>query len=189
MHFVYCTYQIKLLSTFKLPFRAKHSFIYRIDPMLKFKCIFFFLWRCGATRAMASSFLRFLDRTQRRITVGRTPVDEWSARRRDLYLTTRNTHNGQTSMHPVGFFLTKYTFIQVHCVHSVTCIADPVSIVPVVAVFKIQGTLSLPHSTVPFVPLSVVHYSRFTSRTHFPAPSLRDSNPRSQQASGRRPMP
>ena len=51
------------------------------------------LWRCGPTRAKASSFLRFLDHTQRRTTVGRTPVDQWSARRRDLYLTTHNTYN------------------------------------------------------------------------------------------------
>jgi hypothetical protein len=35
----------------------------------------------------------FLDHTQRRTTVGRSPLDEWSARRRDLYLTTHNTHN------------------------------------------------------------------------------------------------
>jgi hypothetical protein len=40
----------------------------------------------------------------RHITLGRTPLDEWSARRRDLYLTTHNTHNRQTSMPPVGFF-------------------------------------------------------------------------------------
>jgi len=66
-------------------------------------CFFCFLWRCGPTRAMASSFLRFLDHTQRRITVGRTPLDDWSARRRDLYLTTHNTHNRKTSMPPVGF--------------------------------------------------------------------------------------
>ena len=64
---------------------------------------FFFLWRCDPTRVMASSFLRFLDHTQRRTTVGRSPLDEWSARRRDLYLTTHNTHNRQTSMSPVGF--------------------------------------------------------------------------------------
>jgi hypothetical protein len=38
--------------------------------------IFFYLWRCGPTRVMASSFLRFLDHTQRRTTVGRTPLDE-----------------------------------------------------------------------------------------------------------------
>jgi hypothetical protein len=36
---------------------------------------------------------RFLDHTQRCATAGRTPLDKWSARRRDLYLTTRNTHN------------------------------------------------------------------------------------------------
>jgi len=35
-----------------------------------------FLWRCGPTRAMASSFLSFLDHTQRRTTVGRTSLDE-----------------------------------------------------------------------------------------------------------------
>ena len=45
----------------------------------------------------------FLDHTQRRSTVGRTPLDEWSARRRDVYLTTHNTHNRQISMPPVGF--------------------------------------------------------------------------------------
>ena len=44
----------------------------------------------------------FLDHTQRRSTVGRTPLDEWSARRRDLYLTTHDTHNRQISMPPVG---------------------------------------------------------------------------------------
>ena len=74
----------------KLPSRRKYIYYY-------------FLWRCGTPRALASSFLRFLDHTQRRITVGRTPLDEWSARRRDLYLTTHNTHNRQKSMPPVGF--------------------------------------------------------------------------------------
>jgi hypothetical protein len=31
--------------------------------------------------------------TQRRTTINRTPVDEWSVRRRDLHLTTHNIHN------------------------------------------------------------------------------------------------
>ena len=53
--------------------------------------------------ARASSFTKFLDHTQGRTTVGKTPLGEWSARRRDLYLTTHNTHNTQTSMPPVGF--------------------------------------------------------------------------------------
>jgi len=52
---------------------------------------------------MASTFMRFLDHTQRRTTVGRTPLDEWSARRRDHYLITHNNHNRQTSMLPVWF--------------------------------------------------------------------------------------
>ena len=52
---------------------------------------------------MEHPFLMFLDHTQRRTTVSRTPLDEWSARSRDLYLTTHNTHNRQTSMPPVGF--------------------------------------------------------------------------------------
>jgi hypothetical protein len=53
--------------------------------------------------ATASSFTRFPDHTQRSNSVGRTPLDEWSARRRDLYLSTHNTHNRQTFMSPVGF--------------------------------------------------------------------------------------
>jgi len=57
---------------------------------------FFLLWRCGPTGVMASSFLRFLDHTQRRTTVGRTPLDEWSARRRDLWQHTTLT----TDKHP-----------------------------------------------------------------------------------------
>ena len=45
----------------------------------------------------------FLDHIQRRTTVGRTSLDEGSARRIDLYLTTHDTHNRQISMPPVGF--------------------------------------------------------------------------------------
>jgi len=43
--------------------------------------------------AIASSFTRFPDHTQRRTTFGRTPLDGRSARRRDVYLTTHNTYN------------------------------------------------------------------------------------------------
>ena len=65
--------------------------------------LFVCYWRDSPQWVSASSFTRFLDHTQRRTTVGRTPLDEWSARRIDLYLTTHNTHNRQTSMPPVGF--------------------------------------------------------------------------------------
>ena len=52
---------------------------------------------------MERIFLMFLDHTQRRTIVGRTPLDERSPRRRDLYLTRHDTHNRQISMPPVGF--------------------------------------------------------------------------------------
>jgi hypothetical protein len=82
--------------------------LHRVCPILKVAPSWvtlwhFFLWRCDPTRVMASSFTRFLDHTQRRITVGRTPLDEWSTHRRDLYLKTHNTHKRQTSMPPVRF--------------------------------------------------------------------------------------
>ena len=71
--------------------------MYKIVPCL-------FVFRATAPQwAMASLFTRFIDHTQRRTTVGRTPLDEWSAPRRDLYLTTHNTHNKQTSMPIAGF--------------------------------------------------------------------------------------
>ena len=80
------------------------SYITESTPNVYYKDkTFFLLWLCDPTRVIVSSFLRFLDHTQRRTTVGRTPLDERSARRRDLYLTTHNTHNRQTSMPPVGF--------------------------------------------------------------------------------------
>jgi len=53
--------------------------------------------------ARSSLFTRFLDHTQRCSTVDMTSLNEWSARRRDLYLTIHNTHHRQTSMSPMGF--------------------------------------------------------------------------------------
>jgi len=47
-----------------------------------------------------SLIIELHDHTHNKI--GRTPLKEWSARRRDLYL-TNNTHKRQTSMTPVGF--------------------------------------------------------------------------------------
>ena len=58
----------------------------------------FFLTQKPPPWARAFTFLRFLDHTQRRITVGRTLLDGWSARRRDLYLTTHNNHDKHTCL-------------------------------------------------------------------------------------------
>jgi hypothetical protein len=55
------------------------------------------LWRCGPTRVMASSCLKFIYRRQ---IVGRSSLYESSAQRRDLYLTTYNTHNRKNIQSP-----------------------------------------------------------------------------------------
>ena len=95
-----CVYSTILLMTDSKPVRNMS------------RSIFFFYWRYNplwvcilqpSSGAIDSSHTRLLDHTQRRATVGRTPLDECSVRRRDLYLTTHNTHKRQTSMPPVGF--------------------------------------------------------------------------------------
>ena len=50
---------------------------------------------------VAIFFPRFHD--HRHATLCRTSLDEWSARRRGLYLTTHNAHKRQTSMLPARF--------------------------------------------------------------------------------------
>jgi hypothetical protein len=78
----------KKKNSCKLPSFIKVNYYYNY-----YYIIFYFLWLYSPAQAMASSFTRFRDHTQRRATVGRTPLEEWSARRRDLYLTKQNTHN------------------------------------------------------------------------------------------------
>ena len=72
------------IFTFCVHFTGEHTKLF-------YSCIFF--WRKSPQWVRASSFTSFLDHTQRCTIVGRTPLDGWSAIRRDLYLTTHNTHN------------------------------------------------------------------------------------------------
>jgi hypothetical protein len=65
---------------------------------------FFFSYRSTAPWGPRPPHYRGFTITLRHTTVGRTPLDERSARRRDLYLTTQNTHNRQTFIPQVGFF-------------------------------------------------------------------------------------
>ena len=79
---------------------------YASYPLEKYVCLAQFVippppWRNISQRVRAFSLSRLHD--HRHTTVGRTPLDEWSARRRDLYMTTHNTHNRLTSMLPAGF--------------------------------------------------------------------------------------
>ena len=61
------------------------------------------LLRNSPKRARAASFVRFIDHSEWYTTVGRTPLDEGSACRRDLYLTTHNTHKRKTFVYPAEF--------------------------------------------------------------------------------------
>jgi hypothetical protein len=60
-------------------------------------------WRFGPTQAMVPSCLKFLDHTQWRNTVGRIPLDKWSASLSDIYLTVHKNNNRYTSMSPARF--------------------------------------------------------------------------------------
>ena len=100
---LFCRWNIKMAhGTNKTFLYSAHVLYETLSPTCRnmvfhTDCIFFF----GATTpqcARASSFTRFLDHTKRHTTVGNTPLDEWSARRRDLYLKTHNIRKWQTSM-------------------------------------------------------------------------------------------
>jgi len=63
-------------------FQIRHSLVVRTfgsmqcELLTDHKVLFVCFWRDSPQWAMASSFTRFLDHTQRRITVGRTPLGE-----------------------------------------------------------------------------------------------------------------
>jgi hypothetical protein len=71
--------------------------------ILPFDTIFFSPHGSTAPSGPEPPHYRGFTITLRHTTVGRTPLDKWSAWRRDLYLTTHNTHKRQTSMPPAGF--------------------------------------------------------------------------------------
>jgi len=62
-------------------------------------CLLLFFSR-GTTALVGQGILVI---TLRHSTLSSTPLDEWSARSRDCYLTTHNTDKRQTSMPPAGF--------------------------------------------------------------------------------------
>jgi hypothetical protein len=63
------------------------------------KCEMYFLWSDSPIRSTFHN-CRAFEITFRHT---RTPLDELSARRRDLYLTTQKNHRRQTAMPPSGF--------------------------------------------------------------------------------------
>ena len=106
-----CTFRDLKSESFR-PYRTRYNDYDIPTPTLRVvrkKSLYVHISSTGATthcvfvlqRTIASSRTRFLDHT-RRATVGRNPLEDWSARRRDLYPKIHNTHNKQTSMPPVG---------------------------------------------------------------------------------------
>jgi hypothetical protein len=103
---------VKAVGASRFEFSIKCWVQGRVDPLLWHRLLCFMARQpplqppSGGGGASAPALMRFLDHTKRRTTVGRTPLDEWSARRKDLYLKTHTTHNRQTPMPPpppVGF--------------------------------------------------------------------------------------
>jgi hypothetical protein len=76
--------------------------IYRFWRNTRLPSVQFFSWRNSPSGPGPLQYRGFTI-TLRHTTLGRTPLDEWLARRRDLYLTTHNTRKRQTSMPPAGF--------------------------------------------------------------------------------------
>jgi hypothetical protein len=65
--------------------------------------LYFFSTGATAPSGPGHPHYRGFTITLRYTTLGRTPLDEWSARRRHVCLTTHSTHKRQTSMTTVGF--------------------------------------------------------------------------------------
>jgi hypothetical protein len=63
------------------------------------RLFFYLLRRYGPSWPLAFSFLKFIHHTQRHTTLGRNPLEERSARHRDLYITK---HSQQTNIHASG---------------------------------------------------------------------------------------
>jgi hypothetical protein len=82
----------KLHNLKKVTFQPHGQQNSELRPALKYFWFFFLFGATAPQWARVSSFTRFLDHTQRRTTVSRPPLDDWLARRRDLYLTTHNIH-------------------------------------------------------------------------------------------------
>ena len=75
---------------------ASFVFIYRVQS--------YYLFSHGMTaRGHRPPHYQVFTITLRHITLGRTPLDDWSARRRHRYLTKHNTHKRQTSIPAAGF--------------------------------------------------------------------------------------
>jgi hypothetical protein len=90
---VHSGYTIKVYVT-----RVCHAYYMSRASFLHHYNIFLFHGTAAPSRP-GTPHIRGFVITLRHTTLGRTPLDEWSAQCRDLYLTTRKTHNRQIPIH------------------------------------------------------------------------------------------
>jgi hypothetical protein len=86
----------------QLVIKHAHNFLSHTKMRLK-KWIYLFLVLRNSPSGPGPPLYRGFTFTFRHTTLGRTPLDEWSAGRRNLYLTTHNTHKTQEIYAPTGF--------------------------------------------------------------------------------------
>jgi len=84
----------------KVALRQGFHWVLRSSPVSLNQCSIFFPH--GRT-AIVGLFVVEVSISHTNTTHTRTPRDEWSVRRGDLYLTTHNNHMGQTTMPPARF--------------------------------------------------------------------------------------
>ena len=71
-----CFGQQTACTIYLLLYFGEHPFVLDSKLHAQYTCYYILFWRNSPQWAMASSFMRFLDHTQRPTTVGRTPPDE-----------------------------------------------------------------------------------------------------------------
>jgi hypothetical protein len=93
-------------------------------------------------------------------TLGRTPLDEWLAGRRDLYLTTHNTHMRQTSMPSAGFEpkIPRSERLQIH---ALDCTATGIGF-EVITVYKYMKNVTILRGTT-----KILYQSHIATHFHF----------------------
>jgi hypothetical protein len=96
------------MSPLQVSLRYRYTFSLRtVAVFFTFPGEYWILFFSIAQRPLVGQGLLIIEAAQShsvsRTTHGRTSLDEWSARRRDLYLTTHSTHKRQTAMPPAGF--------------------------------------------------------------------------------------
>ena len=99
-----CRYLGKILRHYcPNPFKKKSVILLLLRGLPFLLCLYSFLLFCVHSirqhTALMSLGVRILEvsRSHSNTTFGKTPLDEWSARRRDFNLTTHDTHRIQTS--------------------------------------------------------------------------------------------